>query len=354
MVNPNFTPVHLESSAKTILAVKAKDPAADAKSLILEQVEVIKGEKNAGELKIDFTAALAEKDGQAAVDKFVNGLKGLSGEPALLAIGELDGKRAALLHANGFWARLSPGGNNDTWQFDRNDPALNSTFNGATDMLLETMRFIRKFPGTPIMPASNGVKWDTVEKIGHADGAVQALIPVAVDGGMQKLDCQKPRCRLVRFQRRWSSGLRHAGCQWRPEIVSSGRDGKVRRNGNQDNRKYLRGHYAACHRTEHRRPSRTCGGCRCNAGRIEEFRRRRAEVRSSDSACGRTKGRWSTGTLRCRRLHKQRKFRHPSDFPEGRRVVPLRSGRNIYRGCRLRCGDGPCDGAASGGSRLGW
>jgi hypothetical protein len=182
MVNPNFTPVHLESSAKTILAVKAKDPAADAKSLILEQVEVIKGEKNAGELKIDFTAALAEKDGQAAVDKFVNGLKGLSGEPALLAIGELDGKRAALLHANGSWARLSPGGNNDTWQFDRNDPALNSTFNGATDMLLETMRFIRKFPGTPIMPASNGVKWDTVEKIGHADGAVQALIPVAVDG----------------------------------------------------------------------------------------------------------------------------------------------------------------------------
>lgn len=184
LINPNFTPVHVEKSSTHIFALKPKEakPGANAASLVV--AETIKGKAPGEILSIDFTKAAGEKDGRQAADELLALLaeSEKKSEAVFLAIGEMEGKRAALLHASGQWARLAPGTGEGTWQFEKLDPMLRSTFNGSTDMLLETIRYMRKFPDMPIMPATGGVNWDSQTKLGSLRGKAGVLIPIDVNG----------------------------------------------------------------------------------------------------------------------------------------------------------------------------
>lgn len=180
-INPNFTPVHIERNAQWILAVRPTPPAAEAKSFGLEVLQTVKGKDAPKKLTVDFTAALAAKDGESAVKAFKELLERNGSEPAFCAVSDLGGKQSMLMHLGGVWARLQPGTDATTWNFEKADPGLNSTFNGGTDMLLNAMRFMQRFPKQPIMATSAGVQWDSHEKLGAVAGGVSALLPVDAD-----------------------------------------------------------------------------------------------------------------------------------------------------------------------------
>ncbi|MCK6471921.1 MAG: VCBS repeat-containing protein [Planctomycetes bacterium] len=184
LINPNFTPVHVEKSSTHILALKPKCAKPGANAATLEIAETIKGKAPGASLSIDFNKVAGEKDGKQAADELLTLLaeSEKKGEAVFLAIGEMEGKRAALLHVSGQWARLTPGTDETAWQFEKLDPMLRSTFNGSTDMLLETMRYMRKFPDMPIMPATGGVNWDSQNKLESLRGKAGAVIPVDVNG----------------------------------------------------------------------------------------------------------------------------------------------------------------------------
>jgi len=181
-VNPNFTPKNVERDAKLILTVKLDALDADGKGASLAVGEVIKGKSDAKRLRIDFAAALAAKDPNAKLEEFIDLLKSVGTSPALLAIGDFEGKPCALLHAGACWTRLAKGRDEATWDFERLDIVLNGTFNGGTDMFIETMRFIRKFPNAPIMPVSGGVQWSEQVKLGRLPGKPSQLLAVDVNG----------------------------------------------------------------------------------------------------------------------------------------------------------------------------
>ncbi|MHC4917353.1 MAG: FG-GAP repeat domain-containing protein, partial [Planctomycetota bacterium] len=180
-VNPNFTPKHLERQAKLILTVKVASLAADGKGTSLTVCDAIKGKTEEKKLELDFSRVLAGKDGKAQVEQLVGLLKSAGNRPALLAVGEFEGRECALMHVEAAWVRLQKNADGN-FVFESVDPKLNGTFNGGTDMLIATMRFIRKFPDAPIMPVSGGVAWSEHLPVGKLPGRAAAIVAVDADG----------------------------------------------------------------------------------------------------------------------------------------------------------------------------
>ncbi len=181
-VNPNFTPLHLEEQSKLICTVKVEEIAKDGKSATLTVLDVIKGASPAKKLTLEFTAVLAKEGGKEDVKEIIELLKAAGAKPALLTSGELDGQRCGLLHMEAVWVRLVMGKDATRWQFEKADTTLNGTFNGGTDMFIEAMRFIRKFPSAPIMPVAGGVAWSEHTELGKLAGDAAELQAVDVDG----------------------------------------------------------------------------------------------------------------------------------------------------------------------------
>jgi FG-GAP-like repeat len=181
-VNPNFTPKHVESQSSTIFTFQVASIAADGKSAKLKMLKKIKG-KPPKTVVLSFATALARKDGKKDVAEVIALLKNSGKKPALLSMGEFQGKEGGLMHLEATWVRLTKS-KAGAWQFDRVDSELAGTFNGGTDMLIETMRFIRKFPDTPIMPVSGGIKWSEHIKLGKLPGkaALIQAVDVNADG----------------------------------------------------------------------------------------------------------------------------------------------------------------------------
>ncbi len=180
-VNPNFTPKHLERQAKLILTVKVESLAADGKGAVLTVCDAIKGKTGEKKLGLDFSKVLAAKDGKAQVEQLIDVLKSAGDRRALLAVGEFEGRECALMHVEAAWVRLRKTAG-DALEFESVDPKLNGTFNGGTDMLIATMRFIRKFPDAPIMPVGGGITWSEHQPIGKLPGKAAAILAVDADG----------------------------------------------------------------------------------------------------------------------------------------------------------------------------
>lgn len=182
LVNPNFTPKHVERTANAIFTFRVESVDADGKGATLAVGEIIKGKFAAKKLHLDLKAALEANKPEAKTDDFVGLLKSAGDQPALLAAGEYEGKACALVHIQSCWVRLNRGADEANWVFDCMDPSLNGTFNGGTDMLIETMKFIIKFPSAPAMPVDAGVRWVEHVKLAKLPGKAAALIPVDVNG----------------------------------------------------------------------------------------------------------------------------------------------------------------------------
>jgi hypothetical protein len=180
-VNPNFTPKHVENQSKLICTLRVASIAADGRSAKLDVAAVIKGKAGVKKLKLSFAQALGARDGKKNVKDVIDLLKAAGKRPALLAAGEFQGREGGLLHVEATWVRLAKdkAGN---WQVEKIDSDLAGTFNGGTDMLIETMRFIRKFPDAPIMPVAGGVKWSEHSELGKLPGKASALMAVDVNG----------------------------------------------------------------------------------------------------------------------------------------------------------------------------
>jgi len=193
-INANLTPIHVERDSKLIFSVRIAPPAAGDLRVSMDVLEVLKGEVPFKRVPLVFSNALAQKEGPAAVNDFLDLLRKDGAEPGVIAAGGGEGNPSALFHAGGVWARLIPASGSGPWQFDRIDVDLKSTFNGGTDMLIETFRSLRKHPDTPLMRCDSGVTWDSHDVIGRLAGACHALAAVDVNGdGVLDLHAQGDR-----------------------------------------------------------------------------------------------------------------------------------------------------------------
>ncbi|HOX05345.1 MAG TPA: VCBS repeat-containing protein [Planctomycetota bacterium] len=236
-VNPNFTPKNVEAASKLIFTVRVEALDADGKGATLTVVEAVKGQLAAKKLRLDFKSAAA--DGK--LEDFIDLLKAAGTRPALIAAGEFEGKACALMHVEACWARLAKGADDATWSFDRMDASLNGTFNGGTDMLIETMKFIRKFPSAPIMPVAGGVRWSEHTKLGTLPGKAASLQAADVDAdGKLDLFAACPEGDRIHLQKAGGKfdekalepGSKSLAAAWadfdgdgRPDLASLGKDG---------------------------------------------------------------------------------------------------------------------------------
>ena len=71
VVNPGFTPKHLEEQSDLIFTVKVAAIDADGRGATLTVGEVLKGKLAAARVRMDLKALLAAKDGQVHADSFL-------------------------------------------------------------------------------------------------------------------------------------------------------------------------------------------------------------------------------------------------------------------------------------------
>lgn len=194
LVNPNFTPLHLERQSRLIGAARVVAVATNGASAEIEIFETIKGEAAGRRLSIVFAAPTATPEELEKVADAVAAFRKAGSKPIFLALGGEAGEPdGALLHVADAWLRLSAR-EAGSLAFQGFDARMNGTFNGGTDMLLNTMRFMRDFPDVPVMPAGPGMTWTTHEKIAAADGRATAAIAVdANDDGRPDLFVASPR-----------------------------------------------------------------------------------------------------------------------------------------------------------------
>ncbi len=236
-VNPNFTPKNVEKAATAIFTARVESVDADGQGATLEVGEVIKGELAAKKVRL----SLKSSAGDAKPEDLLELLKAAGKRPALIAAGEFEGKACALMHIEACWVRLARGADDASWTFDRMDSALNGTFNGGTDMLIETMKFIRKFPSAPVMPVAGGVQWIEHVKLGTLPGKAAAIQAVDVDAdGRLDLFAACPEGDRVFLQKAGGKfedlsgapGSKSLAAAWadfdgdgRPDLASLGADG---------------------------------------------------------------------------------------------------------------------------------
>jgi len=216
VVNPGFTPKHLEEQSDLIFTVKVAAIDADGRGATLTVGEVLKGKLAAARVRMDLKALLAAKDGQVHADSFLELLKSAQDRPGVIAAGKsaTDAKVLAYLHMEGRWVQLSQGQGADTWTVETVAPqqgaySMDATFNGGSDMLIETLRFIRRFPGAGIMRVEPGVRWVEHTKLGRLSGKAVALLAVDVNAD-ERLDV-------------------FAACPQGDRIFLQGQDGKLAR-----------------------------------------------------------------------------------------------------------------------------
>jgi hypothetical protein len=174
-VNPAFTPLHLEGDAEQIFIVKVLK--ADNRGASLEIGEILKGKPKGASVKLDFSKL--DKDAFVPLEEI---FKANGSEPGIMIVAKPDSLVPAVLHIDGKWLKLKPPSDAGVFEFDTVETNLNTTFHGATDMLIGTFRFIKKYPGTPIMMWNPGVNWEKHDKIGRLPGEASALCAVDVDG----------------------------------------------------------------------------------------------------------------------------------------------------------------------------
>jgi hypothetical protein len=236
-VNPNFTPKNVETASKVIFTVRVESLDTEGKLAQLAVVDVIKGELAAKKIRLDLKSATPD----AKPEDFLELLKAAEKRPALVAAGEFEGKPCALMHVEACWVRLAKGADDASWTFDRIDTSLNGTFNGGTDMLIETMKFMRKFPSAPIMPVSGGVQWTEHTKLGTLPGKAAALLAVDVNAdGKLDLFAACPEGDRIFLQKAGGAfeekalepGSKSLAAAWadfdgdgRPDLASLGKDG---------------------------------------------------------------------------------------------------------------------------------
>lgn len=183
VVNPGFTPKNLEAQSSLIFTAKVAAVDADRKGATLTVGEVLKGKLTAAKVRVDLKPILAGKDGQFQADTFLDILKSAGGRPGVFLAGKSKpgDKLLAYLHLEGQWMRLRQGQGADTWALETVGPqqgtyTMNATFNGGSDMLIETLRFIRRFPAARIMRVEPGATWADHAKLGSLPGKAAALI----------------------------------------------------------------------------------------------------------------------------------------------------------------------------------
>jgi hypothetical protein len=181
-VNPNFTPIHVERQSALICTLRLAEIGADGGSATFAVAEVIKGDQSAKQVRLDLAAVPPDERREVIALVREHGA-----QPALLMAAAREDDDS-LLHVAGAWVRLARGRAAGTWRALRIDTAVNSaaalnaTFNGSTDMLTETMRFIVSLPDLPIMAVDGGVRWEEQRRLGKVGGRARGLAAVDVNG----------------------------------------------------------------------------------------------------------------------------------------------------------------------------
>jgi hypothetical protein len=189
VINPSFTPKHLEDECGLIFTVKVAAVDADGKGAALTVGEVLKGQLAAAKVRVDLKALLAMKDGEANAETFLGIVKSAQDRWGVIAAAKpgADAKVLAYLHIEGRWIQLSQGSNAETWSVETVTPQrgtffMDATFNGGSDMFIETLRFIRKYPALGIMRVEPGASWADHTKLGKLPGKANALMAVDANG----------------------------------------------------------------------------------------------------------------------------------------------------------------------------
>lgn len=188
LINPQFTPQHLEEQAELIFTVKAPAIDADGKGVILTVGEVLKGKLSAGKIRVDLNPILAEKDGRVHADAFLDVLKTAENRPGVVMAGKAagDAKLMAYFHMEGQWLPFVQGLGPDSWVLEAGTPrqgafTMNATFNGGSDMLIATLRCIRQSPSSGLMRVNPGVSWADHTRLGRLPGKAAALVAADVN-----------------------------------------------------------------------------------------------------------------------------------------------------------------------------
>jgi hypothetical protein len=195
MVNPNFTPLHLEKQSRLICAARIVNLATNGALAEMEVIETIKGTTALKKYRLDFGVALTNLELRDAATDAIAAVRKAGAKPVFLALGGVaDAPEGALINLESTWLRLSSAKDTGLLTFQSVDAAMNGTFNGGTDMLLHTMRFIRDSPEVPIMPVGPGISWTGHNKIAKASGKAAALLVVdANDDGRPDLFAASPQ-----------------------------------------------------------------------------------------------------------------------------------------------------------------
>jgi hypothetical protein len=168
----------LESDPDRALLLPRADSDVSA-SAELEIAESIKGEAGSRKFSVDFAAATATPEEREKAADALAVFRKAGANPIFIALGGEAGEQdSVLLHVESLWMRLSAR-STSMLAFQAFDSRMNGTFNGGTDMLLNTMRFLRDLPDLPVMPTGSGMTWTPHDRIAAADG--KAMVIVAVD-----------------------------------------------------------------------------------------------------------------------------------------------------------------------------
>jgi hypothetical protein len=194
LVNPNFTPLHLDKQSRIVCVVKVASMAADGASAELDVMESIRGAGGPKRYHVDFRAARGKPEGGEKADEAVAAWRQIGARPALLAIGGTAGKESAWLHAGVTWFRLATAADAGELVFVAADSGMNGTFNGSSDMLLATMRHIRDLPEVPVMRVTAGMEWTTHRSLAQGLSGATALVAVDANGdGRRDLHVLSPQ-----------------------------------------------------------------------------------------------------------------------------------------------------------------
>lgn len=187
LINPSFTPQHLLEQSETILVIKF-GTQNDRTVLKGEIIECIKGDIAAGD-KIDIDLKPEANVHWAPVIKQLINKRGETSTMLFAgsyikddAIGEEE--EIAFLQIDRQWVSLAANGSGK-WTMSGVDVSMQGTWDGASDMLVKMINYLKAEAGNAEVPVAVGVNWAGRKKLGRITGKVAAAQAIDMTGSGQ-------------------------------------------------------------------------------------------------------------------------------------------------------------------------
>lgn len=177
LINPRFTPIHLENQCDLILSLKLKNKDMTDKA----EFEIVTALKGTAPKSLTLDLSQTSKETAAFARKQ---LVQNAAQPALFFSGKAEDKVAAFMHVRGLWLKLE-GGKDNAWSLaDVDLRDMPQTWAGGTDMLTRCIQYIIADPGSAAVPSTPGTNWRQIKKVGSIQGKVgdMSAVDLACDG----------------------------------------------------------------------------------------------------------------------------------------------------------------------------